>query len=337
MAAPRSMTTRHFCTYFDHRYLAQGLSLHASLQRHAPDSTLWVLCLSAQCEELLRAARLPGMRLLPLAELEAHDPELAASRASRSLVEYYFTCSPCLPRYLLQSQPAIDAITYLDADLYFFSSPEPVFGELGDAQVGITPHRYPARRQAKLLQYGRYNVGWLTFRRGEQGLACLDWWRERCIAWCHDRVEPGLFADQKYLDRFPELFSSVHDIANEGANLAPWNVADAVISACDDIVVVNLTPLVFFHFQALKQVAPGTYDTNLDDYGARLTPPLEHLVYRPYLDELQRQARRIDALGGTMQRTPQLRSARGPRNPLLVLDRAVASMRARLHGSIIHG
>jgi hypothetical protein len=325
------MSARHFCTYFDHRYLAQGLALHASLQRNSPNSTLWVLCLSDECEIFLRGASLPGMRLLSLPVLEHDDPELASARFNRSLVEYYFTCSPCLPRYLLHMYPGIDAVTYLDADLYFFSSVEPVFVEIGETQIAITPHRYPARMEAGLLQYGRFNVGWLTFRRGEHALACLDWWRKSCIEWCYDRVEPGRFGDQKYLDRFGELFPSVHIISNIGVNLAPWNVLDAVIRMRDSVVTIDGTPLVFFHFHGLKKISQDTYDTNLDDYGARLTPELRQLVYRPYINEL-RNGGATDADSMVHLRSRQT----SWRNPAAVLGRVLASARAHLRGSIIH-
>lgn len=328
------MSARHFCTYFDHRYLVQGLALHASLQRHSPASTLWVLCLSNECEAFLRNANLRGMRLISLGLLEQADQDLASVRHTRSLVEYYFTCSPCLPRYLLRSFAEIDSITYLDADLYFFSSVEPVFKELGEAQVGITPHRHPARMEAGLLQYGRFNVGWLTFRRGEHALACLDWWRTSCIAWCYDRVEPGRFGDQKYLDRFAELFPSVHAISNVGANLAPWNVADADILMRDSVVTVDGTPLVFFHFQGLRQISHGTYDTNLDDYGARLTPALRQLVYLPYLDALRTADRA--AVRAAQVSAPHLRSRRiSWRDPSAAVGQILSSARARLYGSII--
>ncbi len=81
---------------------------------------------------------------------------------------------------------------YLDADLYFFAPPSKVRAEEGQASVGIVPHRY-APEQAHLLQYGRYNVGWVSFKNDATGRACLEWWRERCIEWCFDRVEKGRF------------------------------------------------------------------------------------------------------------------------------------------------
>jgi hypothetical protein len=129
------MSGWHYCTYFDHRYLARGLALHASLQRHAPGSHLWVLCLSEACEAALRKLALPGLHAIALAELEGFDPELARCREGRSLVEYYFTCSPCLPRYVLGNMSEVDGVVYVDSDLYFFASSAKPVGELGLRQL----------------------------------------------------------------------------------------------------------------------------------------------------------------------------------------------------------
>lgn len=337
MDTGRLNRVQHFCTYFDHRYLATGLALHESLLRHAPDSVLWVLCLSSECEATLRAANLPGMQLLSLESLERGDPDLAAVRSGRSLIEYYFTCSPCLPRYLFQVHPEIDSITYLDADLYFFSSPTALFDELADAEVGITPHRFPCHRASRLLMYGQYNVGWLTFCRSETALACLDWWRERCLEWCFDRVEPGRFADQKYLDQFSELFPRVHAISHRGANLGPWNVEDARLELRSDGLHVDGVPLVFFHFQGLKELRPRLYDTNLDDYGARLTCELERHVYRPYLDALSRMQVNMGSSSSMFRRVQGLRGPRIEwRRPAVLVNKWVTAFRARVAGSIIH-
>src|SRR5262249_7359903 len=70
------MAHRHFCTYFDHRYLAQGLALHESLARHCRQFTLWALALSPEAEHMLSALALPTLRVVPLNELEAFDSEL---------------------------------------------------------------------------------------------------------------------------------------------------------------------------------------------------------------------------------------------------------------------
>ena len=279
------MTTRHYCTYFDHRYLARGLALHESLRRFG-DAQLWVLALSGECESALRGLARPGLRIVTLAELEAFDPQLAACRADRSLVEYYFTCSPSLPRYVLNREPAIDGVSYVDSDLYFFADPELMFDEIAGCSVAITPHRFSPPALASHGKYGRYNVGLVHFRRDDNGLACLEWWRERCQEWCHDRLEGGRYADQKYLERFEELFDGVCAIAHAGANLAPWNIAVYTIGGTPRAPTVDGLPVIFFHFQGVRRISPGRYDSNLSGYGARLSPGARSNVYEPYLSHL---------------------------------------------------
>ena len=327
-------TQRDFCTYFDHRYASMGLALHASLQRHCPGSRLWVLCLDEECERLLRAIDLPGIHVVPLAELEHRDPQLAGCRATRSLVEYYFTLSPCLPKHLFATHPEIESITYLDSDLYFFSRPGPIFDEIGAAPVAITPHRFPSRRAPRLLKFGRYNVGWLTFQRSAEALNCLSWWRDRCIEWCYDRVEPARFADQKYLDSFESLFPATHVIRNIGANVAPWNVEGVHVTQAQGIPRVDGDPVVYFHFQALRKLRDDAYDTNLDDYHARLTPSLREYIYLPYLRDLQSQSCLLRSLGLHAEDGRHLRSSK----PASVRDAVgilYTALRARACGSII--
>ncbi|MBS0226286.1 MAG: glycosyl transferase [Proteobacteria bacterium] len=326
------MPHRHYCTYFDHRYLPIGLALHASLQRVGGEFTLWVLALDKEAGDFLSNSGLPDIRVVPLEALEAFDPELKATEGTRSRIEYYFTCSPCLPRYLLATQ-GMDAITYLDSDLSFFSSPEPLFEELGEQSVLITPHRFSGTAARTHAKFGRYNVGWLTFRSDVTGMACLDWWRERCIEWCFDRVELDRYADQKYLDHFEELFREVKPTAHPGANLAPWNVASQPVTMENGIVQVAGRPLIFFHFQGLRRVDNDTYDSNLTSYGARLTPALRDGVFRPYIADL-RDARTVVSRHSTAHEEQNLRRA-GLSRIRLTASHLWKTLRARIAGNLI--
>jgi hypothetical protein len=322
--ASRHRMTRHFCTYFDHRYLARGLALRESLLRHAPGHVLWILCLSKECEDWFRSQALPGVEVIPLADLEAWDPELFATRGTRSNVEYYFTCSPCLPRYVFGTRADVEAITYLDSDLYFFSSPEAVFDEIGDAAVAIVPHRFEPSRAAELEAYGRFNVGWLSFTRSHDAFSCLDWWRERCLDWCYDRLEPGRFADQKYLDEFPSRFGSVHVVEHPGANLAPWNLARHMVSAGPASAG---RPVVFYHFHGLKRRMGGVFDMHLETYGVQPSRAIRRYLYEPYLRALSRAQSIVDAsnaIGTDSQplRGPQIRNWRSGLSDWLSLARA---------------
>ena len=81
------MANRAYCTYFDHNYLPRGLALYHSLQRHAPGAQLWVLCLSEACHRALAALDLPNLVPVRLADFERANPDVAATRPTRSLIE----------------------------------------------------------------------------------------------------------------------------------------------------------------------------------------------------------------------------------------------------------
>src|SRR3954451_21625095 len=95
------MANRVYCTYFDHNYLSRGVALYRSLQRHAPGSRLWVLCLSETCYRVLLTLDLANLVAVPLADFEAADAGVAATRVSRSTIEYYFTCTPAWMLHVL--------------------------------------------------------------------------------------------------------------------------------------------------------------------------------------------------------------------------------------------
>ncbi|MDO8722362.1 MAG: hypothetical protein Q7J31_09050, partial [Syntrophales bacterium] len=210
----------YFCTYFDRNYLSRGLAMYRSLREHCPEFRLWVLCMDEATLEASTQFDLPEVELISLPDFEKDDEPLVWAKQNRSQVEYYFTCTPSLPLYVLNHWPEVNLITYLDADLFFFASPAPLFEELGAGSVAIIGHRFPPHLRDK-ERYGIYNVGWLSFRRDENGFVCLNWWRERCIDWCYDREEDGRFADQKYLDDWPSRFQNLIVLQHKGANLAP--------------------------------------------------------------------------------------------------------------------
>jgi hypothetical protein len=289
---------RHYCTYFDSGFLSQGLALWSSLRRHDPAAQLWVLALDEAAIAMLRRLTEPGLHVVPLAELEAGDPSLAAAKANRSRVEYYFTLSPCWPSWLLQSRPEIEAITYLDADLWFWSSPQPFFTEVAaaGASVGITAHRYPPALRS-LEKWGRYNVGIQYFRRDAAGLAVLADWRARCLEWCHDRLEPERFADQKYLDAWPTRFGkAVRVVTHPGVNVAPWNWVGHAWETEGETPTVDGQPLVFFHYAKFRPINRLVWDSGQLDF-AVMPRRLRVALYEPYWRALRDAAERASSGG----------------------------------------
>src|SRR5207302_1556313 len=99
-----------------------------------------------------------------------------------------------------------------------------LFDELADDSVLLVPHRYIDAWQRHTEETGAYNGGFVGFRNDARGVDALRWWRDRCIEWCYDRVEPGRFTDQRYLHDWPRTRPGTHVLAHPGGGLAPWNI-----------------------------------------------------------------------------------------------------------------
>jgi hypothetical protein len=298
----------HYATYFDRHYLLRGLALYRSLRRQSPEFTLWVLCLDDQTYQTLSRLRLDGVELIPLAELECHDPALLKVKAERRLYEYYWTSGPSFLLYLLEREPRIETITYLDADLYFFGSPAPLYEELGAHSILLIEHNFAASVPPITLWRGTYNVGLLVFRRTEESLACLSRWRERCLDWCFDRVEPDRFGDQKYLDEWPARFRGVTVSQNRGASLAPWSLGRFRVGYDRGRVVVEGDPLVFYHFNRLRAVTTWLYDAGMWRHNQQMPRIVRQHVYVPYVRELRRARKLIVSAGAEIEPADSLRS-----------------------------
>ena len=290
----------HFCTYFDRNYLTRGLVLYRSLARHFQHHfTLWVLCFDATTYQTLDRLHLPGVRLIALEQFEAGDSDLQRAKAERNLVEYYWTCTPSLPLYILNHNPEVHLITYLDADLCFYGDPLPIYAEMGDRSVLIVEHRYTSEHAHLAATSGIYNVGLLAFRRDDRGLACLHWWRDRCLEWCFTRCEDGKFGDQKYLDDWPQRFGGVVVLQHKGAGLAPWNAAQYSVEWNEGRLTVDDAPLIFYHFHGFKNVARNAVQPAIHMY--RLSPLLIEYIYFPYTHALWEAERDIGVSASIMR------------------------------------
>ena len=248
--------TRHFCTLFDRNYVFKALGLHCSLLAPLPVVPPDRLLLRRRGEARGRRARATERLHRRPRRARGLRRRLLAVKPDRSPVEYMWTATPSLPLYELGTRPELEEVTYLDADLMFFSDPEPIFEELGDDSVLITPHRFSPELAHHAIN-GIYNVQFLTFRRDERGLEALNWWHDRCIEWCYYRFEDGKLGDQKYLDDWPERFEGVHVSRHKGCGLAPWNITQFDVRETPDGIYVDEDPLIFFHYHRVRLLEDG--------------------------------------------------------------------------------
>ncbi len=271
----------HYVTLFDSLFLPQGLALHVSMERHAGNYTLWILCVDDEAHEVLTRLDLPNVRLLQLSKLET--PELRAVKPDRSKGEYCWTLTPFTPRFVFEADAGVPRVTYLDADMWFRKNPKPIFREFDASgkEVLITDHAY-APEYDESVNYGQYCVQFMTFTRN--GEPVRKWWEERCIEWCFARSEDGKFADQKYLDDWPERFAeTVHVLQNKELLLAPWNATR-----------FPLGNAVAYHFHAIRildknrVLLQGIY---------RLPHTVTKDIYKPYYADIILSISRLAIIG----------------------------------------
>lgn len=275
----------HYVTLFDSLFLPQGLALHRSMERHAGAYELWILCMDDSVYETLAEIELPNVRLLKLSCLET--PELSAVKPTRSKGEYCWTLTPFSPRFVFEADATIERVTYLDADMWFRKSPEPIFCEFeaSGKAVLITDHAYAPEHDQSATS-GQFCVQFMTFTRGSSEVV-RKWWEDRCLEWCYGRHEDGKFGDQKYLDdwpmRFPDL---VHVLTEKELMLAPWNATR--FPHGNSIV---------WHFHSLRITSNSgdPFSVHLGDY--RLPRCVQEVVYIPYISDLQNSSVKLEEIG----------------------------------------
>ena len=276
---------RYFCTYFDSNYLVYAKILSESLNIYQPKHTLFIVCMDDKVFKELNSNPLPNSIVFAHKKLIEFRPSLIKIKQQRSLAEYFFTCSAQVCEFILNENPNIDLLNYIDTDLCFFSSPEPIFNELDGASVGIIPHRFHWTSKSK-IKYGKFNVGWISFRNDIEGNKCVSEWAKNCMEWCFQRLEKGKYADQKYLNYWPDKYNNLKILNHKGANLAVWNVKNYSIKMKEGKIFIDDQPLIFYHFAGLKQFSKSMFKTNLGTYFVTLDGILRENIYMPYIKKI---------------------------------------------------
>ena len=306
---------RHFATYFDRHFLSRGVALHASLLQHSSPFVLWILCFDEETARVVTDLELEHVRLLHLTELERADPALLSVKSGRLTHEYYWTCGPAFLLHLLDRDPEIDNLTYLDADLFFFDDPTPIFNELAGNSVLLVEHRR-IKEPDDPRDVGRINMGLVALSRTSNALACVRRWREQCLEWCFDRHEDGKFGDQSYLDEWPDRFADVTILKHRGGGLAPWNVMGARLRLEGGRLFNHDVPVLFYHFSKLRRVNRWLYETHdWRFHRHELAGLARQQLYLPYVRALHTAEKRLRTVGGfasqqKVDRSPSLRALR---------------------------
>ena len=301
---------KYFCTLFDSNYLSRGLVTYESLmyasrsddQNTEGGAHLYVFAFDDLCFDILTQMRLPNLTVIALSDFE--DEALLSIKPTRSRGEYCWTATSSTILYCIKTFD-LPHCTYIDADMFFYNNPKVLLDELpSDANVLITEHRYTPQYDKSKLS-GKYCVQFMYFDSSENGLKVLNWWREKCLEWCFNRMEDGKFGDQKYLDDWTERFDNVHVLKHAGGGLAPWNIQQFDFKTEENVIegtvkskylISNIEENegdlteneafkpIFFHFHGLK-----IYQNDAAVFAPKmyiLSKTVRSVFYEPYAQKL---------------------------------------------------
>lgn len=282
--------TMIFCTIFDSYYLDKGLALINSLNKVCEEYRLYVLAFDNQTEKILKDLHFQNVTIISLEQFET--TQLLQLKEERSKAEYCWTCTSVLIEYVFEKF-GVDYCTYIDADMYFYSSPVILLNEFiaSGASVGLTPHRFPKTVHGEkiLMDSGKYCVEFNTFKNDEAGRRLLNVWKQQCLNECSMEK----CGDQRYLTDWGDKYSEVYDYQNIGGGVAPWNLVNYKIKGdFPDFVVSDYKQknrMVFYHFQGIAYSGDGRIKMNIllwVDNG--FVPRMAiRKIYYPYLNELE--------------------------------------------------
>lgn len=227
---------RNYYTLGDKRYLPHLCTLLDSMfENFSGDYKVHVLALDDTVESFLKKKKCDArVKVVSLSEIN-EDFEIrairylppsreavsnaGASNKDPGFVQYCWALSSCFGRWLMERLNI--SVTYIDADIMFFSDIQAFFDEIGDKSIGFVRHRIPY-----LYTSGEFNVGVLHFKNDGPGRSALRRWSQFMMD-PNNSYAPGFgtCGDQKYLEVLQLIYRKDLSIVDKNfGHLAPWSV-----------------------------------------------------------------------------------------------------------------
>lgn len=165
----------------------------------------------------------------------------------------------------LLNKPDCKKLFYFDPDTALFNTMNEVVELLDTYSIVLTPHQTDPEPRANCmaiqdneiasLNYGVFNLGFVAIANDQEGRRFAQWWDDRLLDWCHDRLDIGVFVDQKWCNLVPCFFDNVKVLRDPGYNVASWNLSQRIMHFNESgTALVNGSPLRFYHFTKLGPV-----------------------------------------------------------------------------------
>lgn len=241
-----------FFTVATANYLPHAVTLLDSVKKHHPDFQCYIgLVDYIDPDSIDKDHLLNRYSCIQLHELKL--PEDIFNQITAYAPNELSNCSKMFFAAYFLNKPGIKEVCFSDADILFFNKLiEPPAG-----QVVLTPHfaALPPVRFIKqellMLNFGIYNAGFSRFPNTSEAQEIIAWLKERCIRYCTDDRENGVYFDQVWYNLLPLYFKDIYIEKHPGYNVAFWNLHERTIIEKDGSFRVNDSyPLIFFHYSA---------------------------------------------------------------------------------------
>lgn len=248
-------------TSVNRAYLNRALTLARSVQTLDPDVHFVLLLVEPnlsvdfQSNEVFQKF-LTDSAFDEILTLNQLDTSTIANFENYSVIEMCTAVKGITSQFLLNRGGA-KIVTYLDPDLYFFTSLEVIRKEHENSDVLLTPHlnHNPTSNSvihndeiAGSMNHGIFNLGFVSFRSSNRGKLVASWWADRLAISSSADYTRGLFTDQKWWDLSLVYFSDIAVVKNDGWNMAPWNLSERKLISLNPPTLISGDQLIFFHF-----------------------------------------------------------------------------------------
>lgn len=290
---------RHFyCSVYSKDRAYQGVVLYKSLAKHDQEFKIFIICLDKSLIQFFEGLGFNNLIPISVQDIEESYKELIEIKELRNKNEYAWTLKPSILLHILSNFHEVKHIIWLDGDMKFFSDPKPIFDEWAAFSILLTRQYYTGPYEYLVDTYGRYQAGFIGFRKDRNSLRCLKWWQAKCIEWCHDKPDNGRWADQKYLDEWPRRFNNVGVVNNLGINMTPFTLyrlnteqGKVVVNKGNELYIDDVK-LILYHYYGFRCYKGRNYD--LCCYWMKFTKETITFIYIPYIKECEESIKDIN-------------------------------------------
>lgn len=262
-------------------FLAYARTLRSSLAQHHPGIRFFV----ALCDRVDGYLDLDEEGLEFVLADELPIPDFPGMAERYNITELNTAIKPFVFQHLFEKH-GFSHVAYFDPDILVVSRLEELERAIaGGALAVLTPHiTGPAENvevsDIKMLQFGIYNLGFVSLANDPAVREVVKWWGRRLEHECVIRLDQGLFVDQKWADLLPAFIPSTAILRHPGYNLAYWNLSQRTVREADGEWLANGEPLRFVHFSGNDLDNPEVFSRHCGQYRTKDVGDLARLLAR---------------------------------------------------------